>query len=236
MDKNTITGFVLIAALLIGFSWYNKPSDEEIAQQRTQDSIAAVEKKKAEADRNAKVIAAKATTESIDTTSAFHEVLVGRSDVVTLRNKKLEVTFNTKGATVEKAVIKGFKNYKGEGNVTLFDKNDQQLKFMLSGKDMNLVTSEMYFTPSNVTDTSVVFTAATAEGKSLIISYNLGKDYMLHASIQAKGMSGLFAPNCATMDVEWTDKCRQQEKGFTFENRYASLTYHKKDGGNWYGL
>ena len=31
MDKNTITGFVLIAALLIGFSWYNKPSDEEIA-------------------------------------------------------------------------------------------------------------------------------------------------------------------------------------------------------------
>lgn len=234
MDKNTITGFVLIAALLIGFSWYNKPSDEEIAQQRMQDSIAAVEKKKAEADRNAKVIAAKATTESIDTTSAFHEVLVGRSDVVTLRNKKLEVTFNTKGATVEKAVIKGFKNYKGEGSVTLFDKNDQQLKFMLSGKDMNLVTSEMYFTPSNVTDTSVVFTAATAEGKSLIVSYNLGKDYMLHASIQAKGMSGLFAPNCATMDVEWTDKCRQQEKGFTFENRYASLTYHKTDGGTDY--
>ena len=34
MDKNTITGFVLIAALLIGFSWYNKPSDEEIAQQQ----------------------------------------------------------------------------------------------------------------------------------------------------------------------------------------------------------
>ena len=50
MDKNTITGFVLIAALLIGFSWYNKPSDEEIAQQqRVQDSIANVEKKKAAA-------------------------------------------------------------------------------------------------------------------------------------------------------------------------------------------
>lgn len=48
MDKNTITGFVLIAALLIGFGWWNKPSEEEIAQQRTQDSIANVEKKKAE--------------------------------------------------------------------------------------------------------------------------------------------------------------------------------------------
>ena len=31
MDKNTIIGFVLIAALLIGFSWYTQPSEEDIA-------------------------------------------------------------------------------------------------------------------------------------------------------------------------------------------------------------
>ena len=39
MDKNTIIGFVLIAALLIGFSWYTQPSEEDIAKQRMQDSI-----------------------------------------------------------------------------------------------------------------------------------------------------------------------------------------------------
>ena len=48
MDKNTIIGFVLIAAVLIGFSWWSKPSEEEIAQQRIQDSITAVAKQKAE--------------------------------------------------------------------------------------------------------------------------------------------------------------------------------------------
>ena len=32
MDKNTITGFILIAAVLIGFSWWNKPSEEQMAQ------------------------------------------------------------------------------------------------------------------------------------------------------------------------------------------------------------
>ena len=36
------------------------------------------------------------------------------------------------------------------------------------------------------------------------------------------------------MDVVWQDKCRQQEKGFTFENRYSTLTYHKADGGTDY--
>ena len=48
MDKNTIIGFVLIAALLIGFSWYTQPSEEDIAKQRMQDSITALAKKKAE--------------------------------------------------------------------------------------------------------------------------------------------------------------------------------------------
>ena len=233
MDKNTITGFVLIAALLIGFSWFNKPSDEEIAQQRMQDSIATIEKKKAEAQQKTKAIAAKAAASSVDTTAAFHEALVGEQKKVVLKNKNVELTFNTKGATVEKAVVKGFKDYKGN-DVTLFDGNDQSLRFMLSGKNVNLITSEMYFTPSGVTDSTVVFTASTSDNKSLEIAYTLGKDYMLHASIRANGMAGMFAPNYNSMDVEWNDKCRQQEKGFTFENRYASLTYHLTDGGTDY--
>ena len=43
MDKNTITGFVLMALVLFGFAWWQQPSDEEIAQQRIEfvkDSIA----------------------------------------------------------------------------------------------------------------------------------------------------------------------------------------------------
>ncbi len=49
MDKNTIIGFLLIAAVVIGFSIFNKPSDEEIArQQQYRDSIQQVQAKQAE--------------------------------------------------------------------------------------------------------------------------------------------------------------------------------------------
>ena len=34
MDKNTITGLVLIAILLVGFSFLSRPSEEQIAAQR----------------------------------------------------------------------------------------------------------------------------------------------------------------------------------------------------------
>ena len=155
----------------------------------------------------------------------------GESKTVTLKNQKVELSFNTKGATVEKAVIKGFEDYKGDKNVTLFDGKDQQLNYTFGAKETNISTSELYFTPSNVTDSTVTFTAQAAEGKTITISYQLGKDYMLHMQMTANGMSGMFAPGTQSVDVNWKDKCRQQEKGFMFENSHSSLTYHNVDGG-----
>ena len=234
MDKNTIIGFVLIAAVLIGFSWWSKPSEEDIAQQRIQDSITAVAKQKAEQKLKAEQDAAKANAANQaveDTTVAFYRAMSGKAQSVVLKNSKVELTLNTKGGVVEKAVIKGFKSNDGSNDLTLFDGKNQSLKFMLAGKETNIITSDLYFTPSNVTDSTVTMTADAGNGKSLVMNYRLGKDYMLHFSMQANGLSGMFAPNYDKMDIEWTDLCRQQEKGFTFENQHSSLTYHFTDGG-----
>ena len=47
MNKNTITGIVLIAAILFGFSWYtSKQAKEQMALQAKQDSINRVEQLK----------------------------------------------------------------------------------------------------------------------------------------------------------------------------------------------
>lgn len=233
MDKNTIIGFVLIAALLIGYSWYTRPSDEEIAQQRIQDSITAVAKQKAEQQMKAEQQADKANAAMAaqDTTATFYKALTGKAQNIVLKNSKVELTLSTKGGTVEKAVIKGYEDRKGNRDLTLFDSNEQSLKFMLAGKETNIITSDLYFTPSDVTDSTVTMTAVAGNGKSLVMNYRLGKDYMLHFSMQANGMSGMFAPNYDKMDIVWTDMCRQQEKGFTFENRYSALTYHLTEGG-----
>ena len=233
MDKNTIIGFVLIAALLIGFSWYTKPSEEEIAQQRKQNSITAIAKQKAEQqlETEKQTAQANAALANQDTTKTFYKALNGKAQNVVLKNSKLELTLNTKGGVVEKAVIKGFKDNEGRKDLTLFDSQNQSLKFMLAGKETNIITTDLYFIPSNVTDSTVTMTADAGNGKSLVMDYKLGKDYMLHFSMKANGLSGMFAPNYDKIDIEWTDRCRQQEKGFTFENQHSSLTYHLTDGG-----
>lgn len=242
MNKNNIIGFLLIAVVLIGFSWYNQPSAEEQRAAFVQDSIAKA--KHAEMEKASKAAAVKRQAEAkakveADSTALFYSALKGQAKKIVLKNEKVELTLNTKGATVEKAVIKGYVGHNLQvkdgsadaKDVTLFDGNDQSLKFMLEAKEANIITSDLYFTPSNVTDKSVTMTAVAGEGKTLTLTYTLGNDYMLHMSLQANGMAGLFSPNYNKMDVDWSDKARQQERGFMFENRYTTLTYHNVEGG-----
>ena len=191
MDKNTTTALILFALVLIGFNWFNQPSKEEIEQMRQQDSIAQVEKLKAEqqaqeAKKNAQKQAEEARkAAAADTTAAFHTALAGTASDIVLKNEKLELTLSTKGATVTKAVVKGFKDREENADVTLFDEKDQQLKFMLAGKDINIITSDLFFNAEDVSDSTVTFTAEASQGKVLKMTYKLGPDYMLHASLRA---------------------------------------------------
>lgn len=234
MDKNTMTGLVLMGLLLIGFSWWSQPSAEEQAKKMQQDSIAAVTQHKAELAKqqaHAKEIANLKAKQKADTTALFHAALEGQAQEVVLKNEHLELSVNTKGGTVSKAIIKNFKDREDNPNVVLFDDKVQKLNFIMSTKEANIATQDLYFSPSAQTDSTLTLTAEAGQGKSLVIQYRLGADYLLHMSMKVNGMNGLFAPQTKSMNVDWTDKCRQQEKGFTFENRYATLTYHKVKGG-----
>lgn len=237
MDKNTIIGFALIAAVLFGFTWFNQPSQEEMEAQRISDSIENVARQKAEeqqkiADIQKKAEAIKAAEE--DSTALFYGYLTGTAKNVVLENEKVALTFTTKGAIVEKAVVKGYKSVDGKEDVTIFDKSSQKLNFLFTAKETNISTADLYFNDYEVSGNTVTFTAKAAEGKDITIAYTLHDDYLLHCAVKVNGMSGMFAPNTSTMDINWEETCKQQEKGFTFENRYATLTYHFADGGTDY--
>lgn len=252
MDKNSIIGFVLIAAVLIGFSIYSQPSKEEQRAAFVKDSTAQANRAKAE--KAAKAAAFKRQQEvkqkvANDTTALFHKALIGKAQNIVLSNSKVALTLSTKGATVVKAYLKnqkGSRQFIGHnmadksgkhddlGGVTLFEGRRQSLSYTLVAKEMNINTSDLYFTPSAVTDSTVTMTADAGQGKKLILSYRLGKDYMLHFSLKTMGMAGLFDPNASSVNIDWHETVRQQERGFNFENRYARLDWKNTEGGTDY--
>ena len=230
MDKNTITGFILIALVVIGFSWYSQPSKEELEAMARQDSIAAVEQQKqAEAEKKAEEVVASPATP--DSSSLFFSQSNGEGERILLQNNKVKVGINSKGAVVEDAEIIGYKSRRRDGDVVILGKEDASMKLTLPLKQENLCLTDLVFNVAEKTDSSVVF-VAEQEGKQLQVSYMLRPNaYMLDMNIASQGLDGMAMPGETALLLDWKASVLQQEKGRDFENRYSSLTYKRQGKG-----
>ena len=227
-NKSTIIGWILIAAVMVGFIWMNQPSEEQLAEQArlraAQDSIAQVEAQKAldqsmaEARYNQTLLQ--------DSTSALFVAAQGEEQTFTLENELVRLTFSNRGARVTSAILKEYTNQEGLP-LELFNQDDESINFMLDGKNENIITEKLYFEPVVVTDSTLVFRMLTNGSGYLDFSYRLlPESYMLNFTVQAHGMQNFFPSSMKTMNVDWAQRVRQQEKGYTFEQRYTTLTYH----------
>ena len=233
MDKNTLVGFTLIGAVLIGFSIYNRPSQEEMERaQRYQDSIQTIAlqeqaKLEAEAAQQAKAL-------TLDSTSLFFGANQGTEKFTTLENNLVKVTFSNKGGRVVSATLKDYKNQQGEP-LTLFNEEESAMNFAFEGKNENILTEDMFFQPMNVTENTVTMRLQTTGAGYIDFAYTLlPESYMVNFDIRAVGMQNFFPAAQKTVNIDWSQLARQQEKGYDFEQRYTSLTYKPVDDGSDY--
>ena len=225
MNKNTITAFVLMAVVLFGFMAYQNHTmsiqQEEI---RIQDSIAAVNADKALKQQQAK--AQKIEEEKNDTLNPLFTARQGQPGTVVIENELIRVTLTNKGGQMQRVELKDstYKSREG-GNVVLFDKGDQNMNIMMDGKDANIATSDFYFTPTDITADGLTMSLPVAGG-SIDIIYSLKpQSYLLDMDIRANNLEGFFPSKTKSLDIEWKEDMKQQEKGYDFETRYSTVTY-----------
>ncbi|HLV52522.1 MAG TPA: hypothetical protein VKY29_00775, partial [Cryomorphaceae bacterium] len=133
MDRNSVVGLILIAILLVAYSLYNQPSEEEIAaRQRALDSAAAVaaEEEAEQRAREAASYSETATPAPDSTTTAndsittaaknaemqakygvFAAVADGEESLITVETDRMVVQFSNRGGVPVQAVLKEFNTY-----------------------------------------------------------------------------------------------------------------------------
>lgn len=138
MDKNTLVGFALIGAVVIGFSIYNRPSQEEMARAKHyQDSIQAIAQKEAERLAQAATAQSQNATLHLDSTSMFYGANQGTEQLTTLENNVVKLTFTNKGGRVCAAILKDYNGQDGKP-LMLFDEKDSGMNFAFEGKNENI--------------------------------------------------------------------------------------------------
>ena len=199
MDKNTITGFVLIALVLIGFSYFSRPSQEEIEQiQHYNDSIAALEQR-LEATRQAERAAAHEALR--DTNALFGRATAGKDEAVRIGNDLFDLEVATKGGTLAKAILKKYNNQQGQP-LTLFGDGDARFDFKLKGNGTTYNTSNYYFTPVEHTDTTLTMRLEADSASYVDFRYAVhSASYIVNFSIVPRGMAGLLSQGDRTIDV-----------------------------------
>ena len=227
MDKNTIIGLVLMAAVLIGFSYYNtqqQPVQQPAPEQTAQPKQAATP---------TPTTAAAAMLP--DSTDRFYTA-EQKAEYITLRNNKVSVKISTKGATVAEVKLNEYKSYSDfaegkENPLLLYSEKDAGLDLVLETKERNMRLADYCFTPENVTDSTVTLTLASKDNAQRIsLVYKLLTDnYLLNCSLHTSGMGNLCKAGGAPLYMAWHDRVARHEKGFYFENMYSTLTYKTTD-------
>jgi YidC/Oxa1 family membrane protein insertase len=257
MDRNTIIGLALIGLLIVGMGIINKPAREareaEMERRRTemrrQDSIARVEKTRAEEaaamlgmQGPAAIAGADGTMDTAsrqllaDRFGDFAAAAIGTEEQVVLENDLLKLTFTTRGGRPYSADLKQYHTYDSlplilfDGDSTVFN-----LQFFAGGKAIN--TGELYFRPEIISLTDgegracqqLTMTLETAGSASLAYVYRLyDDDYMVDFDLRLKGLDQYGTDR---MNLDFAFYMPSLEKGFQNESAYTTL-YYKYHGGD----
>ena len=238
MDKNTITGFVLIVLIMAGSYFLLRPSDAEMKkEQLLQDSIkrakaAAAVVKTAKPDTSKKAVA---VVDSALLKTPFGAATVGSEKLIILENKELLVKLSTQGGRVYSVELKNYKTF-DKKPLILFDGQNDHFGLNFRAQDKPINTDELYFTPSaqslSVTEkdsSSLTMRLSYSPTQYIDYIYSLkGTGFKLGLTIKTTGLDNVIA-NSNTFNLDWQASLHKQEKDMKQERQYSTVYYFNTD-------
>lgn len=236
MDRNSIYGLLIIGAILIGYTYLTKPSEEQIKAMKTRDSIAQVERLHNEELEAARIEGLQKqsaeklqdSTEIQDAYGAFSGAVNQKEELVTLENDLVKLTLNTRGGRISSVELKKFQTHDSLPLVLWQEKNSRfGLSFYANNRAIN--TQDLYFVPTEETTASqksVSMRLMTGDDQYVEFKYSLSPDsYMVDFNMSLAGMDNVISRNQSDITFNWKADVPSQEKGRKFENQYTALYY-----------
>ena len=244
MDKNSVTGFILIAVILFGFTFYqSKQARKTAALQAQQDSIALAQRIAAgdtvisvvpvspdSANPDATVIPGAAVIpneakESIYKDAALEAAHAAEASVVTLENDKVVLNFSSRGAQPSSVMVKDFFNYDSTALYIFKEGASEYNVSVYTGEFIS--TKDFNFNIAEKTDTSVVFRLPFSDGGYIEQRYVLhAGSYLLDSDLSFVGMTSI-PRNVSSIDIDYSMVIPRMEKGYKNEAQYSKLDIYQ---------
>ena len=244
MDRNTITGLLLMMALLFGYQYFITPSSEEIAaweaqqeaEAASQDSLAQLEQAQARAELATMEALQNGTTLGDGSTEAealtaelqrrygiFGTAVAGTDRDIVLENDRVRVVFNTRGGLpVEATLNDGYTRYGSDEPVSLWARDLSKMNVSWDVPGVGRVGfSDLHFQPVSQSTSQLVMAATMAPGMSIRLVHNLD-GYQVKTDISFTGVENATDRN---RTFTWNAVGQRNEKGLQWERQHSAVYY-----------
>jgi YidC/Oxa1 family membrane protein insertase len=232
-DRNTITGFVLLAVLFMGYFWYVSGSQKEAAEfkKRQEDSIAALRPKVDTAQFLQDSIRISRQRDSISA-GELGNAATGSETLTYVENNLTRLTFSNKGGWLKKVELK---KYKGPDSayVKMGGSADDDFSYNINtSANQSTVSSKLFFNPAVVTKaadgTQTISYQVVGNGKTITHAFVVKPDdYMVDASIQLQGADQLLSQQ--SVNIHWHTQAHRQQVDVIYEKTQTRLVYRTGD-------
>ena len=231
MDKNSVIGFILIALIFIGFTFFQSDRARKAAElQAQQDSIALAQMPPQRMESEAVLESAAPEGESGASVAIYKDSLLenaskAKESIVTLENDVLEMKLSTLGAKPYSVRLKKFRNYDST-DLYIFRPGDAEYSISLYTGEY-IQTKDFNFTLAEQTDSSVVMRLPFEGGGYIEQKYTLlGDSYRVDNQLSFVGMQGVIPRNVSSYDIDFEVTMPRMEKGYKNETQYSKLDYY----------
>ncbi len=232
MDKNTIIGFVLIALILFGFTFFESSQARKRAEaQRQLDSIALANMP---VDSVATGVSAEIPSDSQSGSEAVQSIYAdamlesayqAEGEIVSLENNLVKLDFTTKGAQPYSAQLKQYSSY-GGGELMLFNAGKAEYAVSIYAGQY-IRTTDFNFTLAERSDSVLVFRLPFQGGGYIEQKYVLQSDgYKVDNLLSFVGMDNVIPRNVGSYDIDFKVTVPRLEKGYKNESQYSKLDYY----------
>ncbi len=244
MDRNSITGFILIFVLVFVYIIYNQKEAEKTLEKQG-IAIDSVEQSPAghagsEAPAIDEELPASVQNEVLPDSIAadlpvlkpLEKLMQGALELDTIENDKVRVVLSNKGGSIYSVEVKGYKTFYGDPLV-LFGNGDNKFGFGLPGKENYYQTDTFFFeregegfSISGNDSNSISYTLHLGDGQDIRFTYSLtGSSDFLRFTPEFKGIDRFLASRQTKLTLNWQTKLRLQEREYKQERRYTEIYY-----------
>ncbi len=227
MDKNSITGIILIALLVVGYNVIYPPVIEETTDPEGTSTTVIVEEVD-ETPISVNTIAVEdnlSSEENLSKYGAFANAAIGSEEDLMIENDLMAISISPKGGRITSVILKDYQT-SDSLPLNLLDKDSSAFNIQFFSENRAINTQNLYFSAHNLSDDNVSMRLNAGENRYLEYIYTLKEgDYMMDFQINSVGLDELIPTNQNSLELEWMINLPHSEKSLENERMYSSLYY-----------